>query len=352
MKLRCEDLLQEISTIPGIPGREEVVRKKISDYISPRADALETDAMGNLLAFKWGRSKSILLLSAHMDEVGFTVQRIGEDGTVYIVPVGYPETACLTGERVSFYGGECARTGGTLTGVVTSGLLSKYSRDPVSPKGVFQVTIGAESRREAEKAGIEIGTPVTFFPHFNRLIANRVAGKAFDNRAGVTALLWAFLNLEDSPSRSICAVFSAQEETGQRGAGTAVNRVEPAAAVCVDTATATFFKYPVDQETSLLGNGPVVSHQPATNHWLSRAVENTARKNSLPFQRQARGLPGADAHIMQMTGSGIPCAEVDIPVAYYHTASTMLSLMDLEITARLLHKLMTDLPLHNQTASP
>lgn len=98
------ELLKRICNTPGVSGFEQKIRALILEEIQDCVDHIEVDALGNIIAEKKGKSNRKLLLTAHMDEIGFMVQHIDEEGFIRFIPLGGFDPKTLTAQRVIIHG--------------------------------------------------------------------------------------------------------------------------------------------------------------------------------------------------------------------------------------------------------
>ena len=94
--------IEELGAIDGVPGREEAVAEYIYRQIAPVCERCEIDPLGNVLALKKGRNTPArrILLDAHMDEVGFIVTYITEEGRLRFSPLGGIDPRVVAGKPV------------------------------------------------------------------------------------------------------------------------------------------------------------------------------------------------------------------------------------------------------------
>ena len=209
---------------PSVSGREGGIREIIADMMRPYADEITTDAMGNLICLKRGRGeqKRRIMLCAHMDEIGFIVNFIEENGYLRVAPVGGIHYAAAAFGEVTFENG--------VKGVLVPEASVPAKETPTADK--CYVDIGAATRREAERR-VRIGDCCALTPHLTKLTANRVAGRPLDDRIGCACLVQIAQALT-APVDDIYYVFSVQEEVGCRGAKTAAFAVAAELALVFD----------------------------------------------------------------------------------------------------------------------
>ena len=175
--------LKELCLLNGISGDEGEVRDYIISHIKNKAE-ITVDNLGNIIAFVKGKEKTKkkILVSAHMDEVGFIVTYINSDGTLKIDSIGGIDSGVVYGRRVKI---------GEIYGVIGGTAihnLSKEEREKKVPIEKMTVDIGAKNREEAQKY-VEIGQSVCFESEFLRFGNGMIKCKAIDDRAGCAIML-------------------------------------------------------------------------------------------------------------------------------------------------------------------
>lgn len=196
------ELLQKLTACISPSGRENGVRNIIENELKEVCDEIYTDTLGNLICHKKGNGKK-LMLSAHMDEIGFMVNYIDENGFARFSTIGGVQKYNSVNSCVEFENG-------------THGKISYENKENPStaPFEKMYMDIGASSKEEAEQK-IQIGDMAAYAPSFF-LIGNRIMSKALDDRSGCWALIRAMQQTK-KPENDIYAVFTAQEEVGLRG---------------------------------------------------------------------------------------------------------------------------------------
>ena len=170
-------VLERLCLATSVSGRESKVREEISDIIAPFVDSVSVDALGNLIALKKGKGERKIMLCAHMDEIGFIVNFIEDNGMVRVGTLGG-----IRLEAASF--GFVVSEKGAL-----GALCANADAKPEDYKAdVMYIDIGASSKEEAEKY-VSIGDTFVCAPRLERLLGERVCGRPIDDRVGCVALL-------------------------------------------------------------------------------------------------------------------------------------------------------------------
>lgn len=224
-------LLKELCMIKGISGREKSVREYILGEIFPYCEC-RVDPLGNIIALRKGKkeAKSRVMVAAHMDEVGFMVSYIYENGLLRISPVGGIDPAVIYGKTLKV--GKNAITG--VAGAKPVHMLDGDEKKKEIKMDDIYVDIGAQNREEAEKL-VSLGDSVCFDSDYIHFGDGMIKAPAVDDRAGCAIMIELIKN---EPEYDTYFVFTVQEEVGTRGAEAAVFSVKPDKAIIVETTTA------------------------------------------------------------------------------------------------------------------
>lgn len=336
MNGELERNLRDLTALRGISGREREVRNYLIREIGGTAP-YRVDALGNLLVEKKGRRRAPkkLMFAAHMDEVGFVVTHIGENGFLRLSPVGgiRPETA----------GGRPVEIGDPpvygVIGCRPVHLLEKEAAgDPGSVRELL-ADIGADSRAAAEKLSA-VGDMVTFASEYTDLGERRFAARAVDGRGGCALLLQ--LIREDLDCDCVFA-FTVQEEAGCAGGRTAACAVRPDIAVVVDAAAAGDLPgVPEPERICRIGGGPVVPFMDGGavyDYELYRRIRSLADRLGLPNQTKEGICGGNGSRSILASGEGCRIAAVSVPARYLHSPSCVADKGDFRHTLELLRRL-------------
>jgi endoglucanase len=324
-------LLKKLSNAHGISGYEdeirEIIRKELEDYV----DEIRIDKMGNLICVKNG-SKPELMVAAHMDEIGFMVKHIDDKGFIRFTPIGGWFSQIVLGQRVVLHGNK-----GKLYGVIGSKpphlMKEDEKKKVVKVKDMF-IDVGAKSKDDAVDMGIEIGTPITPDRDVTKT-GKRVTGKAFDDRAGLAAMIEALKQTKSDST--IYAVGTVQEEVGLKGARTSAFALEPDAAIVIDVCIATDFPGAESAYMDIrLGKGAVITVADASGRGLIASkkilewLKTTAENNNIPYQLEVAEGGTTDATAIHLTKAGVPTGVISIPSRYVHSPVEVIDLEDLK----------------------
>ena len=333
------DLLERLVEPLGPAGREDEVREVISGLLAPHAHRLEVDPLGNLQAWLNPEARPRVMLDAHMDEVGFVVQRVEEGGFLRIAPLGGPDPRVLPGAVVSLQ----PRPGRRVPGVV--GLIPPHvekaaEAEKALPWERLYVDPGMGDAEAARRAGLEVGTPGVVEAGRGRLGANCYYARNLDDRVGCALLCHAFIALAAAPPTfALCCNFSVAEEVGLRGATTAAYGVAPDLALAVEATVGDTPGVEPARHPSLLGRGPAVTVADGrvVVPWrLVESLEAAAAAAGIACQRKLPPYGGTDAGAIALSRRGVPTAVLSVPTRYIHSPVSLLDLRDLEATAALI----------------
>jgi len=333
-------MMQELTEAPGISGFEEPVRRVMRRYMEPLSEIL-TDNLGSIVGRKVGQEGGPkILLAGHMDEIGFMVTRITDEGYLKFQTIGGWWDQVMLAQRVEIYTRQ-----GPVIGVIGSKpphILSSDERKKVYEKKDMFIDVGAFSREEAQSFGIRPGDPVVPVCPFTVMRNPKLLmTKAWDNRFGCALAIEVMRRLKGQPHPNVLyAVGNVQEEVGLRGATTTTNLIEPDIGFALDTGIAGDTPgIGPDEAEGKLGKGPVIllydsSMIPHTG--LRNLVIDTAEAQSVPYQFDKVAGGGTDAGRIHIFGAGVPSLVIGVPVRYIHTNAAIMHRDDFDNAVKLL----------------
>ena len=329
--------LEKLSNACGVTGRENEARELMIRLLTPYTDEIRVDKLENVIAVKKGKEKAPkIMLAAHMDEVGLMVKTITKDGFLQFAKMGGIDDRILPAQKVMVYSRK-----GTFPGVVGSKpphIQKEEERKKVLASDDLFIDVGAENKEAALALGIAVGDPVGFDVRYTQLGKDVVMGKAFDNRAGCATMVEA-LKLMEKTDFTIYAVGTVQEEVGLRGAGAAAFGVDPDLAIALDVTIAGDTPGVREFDTSVkMGMGPALTITDSgliTSSKILRWLVDSAEEEKIPFQIETGLMGSTDAARISLTRQGIPCGNISIPARYIHSPVGLLSLKDIENSAKL-----------------
>ncbi|MCZ7568072.1 MAG: M42 family metallopeptidase [Ardenticatenaceae bacterium] len=340
-------LLGRLSAAAGIPSREERVRAIVHEAISGVVDETRIDALGNLIAVKHAASATAprerIMVAAHMDEIGFLVRHIDEQGFLRVHNTGGFDTRNLFARHVLVWTRD-----GDLPGILYPGtkpvhIANEEERKKIPEIKEFFVDLGLPAGEV--QARVRVGDPVTLIQEL-RPVGNLVSGKDMDDRVAVFVLIETLKALRDRPlPHDLYAVFTTQEEVGLRGAQTSAFGVEPTLGVALDTTLAVDIPgTPAEEAVSRLGEGvgiKVMDSASISTRWLVDEFIALAERRAIPYQLEVLPLGGTDASAIQRSRAGVPAITLSVPTRYIHTVVEACHTADIQATIDLLVAFLT-----------
>lgn len=333
-------ILKELTELNGVSGNEESVREYILNIIKDYCDEIKIDSIGNLIAFKKGRSsKHRIMLSAHMDEIGFIVTGYGENGTVKFNSVGGIDPRILPGKKVLI--GEKQIPG--VIGMKPIHLQEAADKEVNIKFKALYIDIGADKKEEAEK-NAPLGEYIAFISEYVEMGDSCIKAKALDDRVGCAMIIEA---LKSNYEFDIFGCFTVQEEVGLRGSQVAANRVNPHLAIIIEGTTCSDVPGVAKHEYStLLGEGAALTIMDRTTYSDKDLVDfiyQVGKKYKIPVQFKQTTTGGNDAGKIQQSGSGVKVASISVPCRYIHSPVSLMNKKDFESCNELLKKTLEEL---------
>jgi len=316
-------LLNKICTTPGAPGFEKEIRALVLKEIKGLVDEVEIDNMGNVYAIKRGTGDKRVMIGAHMDEIGFMVTHIDDNGFIRFHTLGGFDPKTLTAQRVIIHGKK------DIIGVMASKpihVMTADERNKVAKLSDYFIDTGLSAEEVNEI--VTIGDSITREREFIGM-GNCVNGKSLDNRLAVFILIEMFRGLVGKTvPYDIYGVFTVQEEVGIRGANVSSMRINPDFGFGLDTTIA--FDLPgaaAHEKITELGKGTAIKIMDASTICDYRMVDfmkKTADKHKIKWQPEILTAGGTDtAGIQRMTEGGSIAGAVSIPTRHLHQVIEM-----------------------------
>ncbi len=335
---QTEQLLREMSEAHGVPGHEAQIRALVRSHLES-VGVIEQDRVGSLIC-RSGDSGPKVMLAAHMDEIGFMVTHLTDDGFLRFLPLGGWWDQVLAGQRVFVKTHK-----GDLPGVIGAKpphLLPQEERKKVVEKKDMYIDIGAVSKAQVEEAGVRLGDPVVPDASFRAIMGGKVyMGKAFDDRVGVALMVDAMRHFANAPHPNVLfGVGTVMEEVGLRGAKTSAEVVNPDVAIVLESDICGDVPGIKPEESSIkLGGGPalvLLEARMIPNLKFRDFIIETAKELEIPLQYSA-GLGGStDGGQIHLHGAGVPTAVLGVPARHIHSHAGIIHRDDYDRTLRLL----------------
>lgn len=331
--------LERLVETPSPSGFEGPNSENFRQYVTPFADTVTTDPIGNVIAAVNPDGFPRIMLAGHIDEIGFLITYIADEGYCYVRGIGGHDTAVIVGQRVTVH-----TVNGPVSGVIGKKpihvLTAEERGKPIELYDMW-VDIGVTGgKEEVAAAGVRVGDPVTYAVGMTRLQGDCITARAVDNRIGAWVVAEALRRVKQySPAAAVFAVATVQEEIGLRGAHTSAYGIAPHLGIAVDVTFASDFPSMDKRRTGELkvGGGPTILRGANANRKLSDRMVMIAEENQVPYQLEAHpGGTGTDANAMQVSRSGMTTGLVGVPLRYMHTPCELISLADADNAATLL----------------
>lgn len=328
------DLLCELTEARGVPGYEDRVREIIHRELDAVTDRIETDAMGNVVATVEGESDYSVAIAAHMDEIGFMVRHVTEEGFVQVDPLGGFDPRVLRAQRVTVHGDE------DLTGVIGSvppHTLTDEQRESKDEVSDVFIDLGRDGEEVADL--VAVGDLVTLDQTTARM-GERITGKALDDRVCVFAMVEAARRIEN-PDVTIHFAATVQEEVGLRGAHALGVDVDPDLAIALDVTVANDVPQIGKEADAVteLGAGTAIKLKDSsviTSPKVHRRLTEVAETEGIDHQHEVLPSGGTDTAGFQQSNGAKPVGAISVPTRYLHTVTETADSGDVAATIDLL----------------
>ncbi|MGE6488122.1 M42 family metallopeptidase [Paenisporosarcina sp. NPDC076898] len=334
-------LFKTLTELPGAPGNEHAMRKFMRSELEKYSDEIVQDHLGGIFGLKKGDDQGPrIMVAGHMDEVGFMVTQITENGMLRFQPLGGWWSQVLLAQRV-----EIITDNGPVVGVIGSippHLLSDAVRNkPMDIKNML-IDIGADDLEDAKKIGIKPGQQIVPVCAFTPMANNKkILAKAWDNRYGCGLAIELLKELKDEKlPNTLYSGANVMEEVGLRGAQTAASLIKPDLFFALDASPANDMSGS-KTEFGQLGKGTLLrifDKSMITHRGMREFVLDTAETHNIPYQYFI-SQGGTDAGRVHMSNEGVPSAVVGICSRYIHTSGSIIHTDDYAAAKELIVKL-------------
>ncbi|MDE6780109.1 MAG: M20/M25/M40 family metallo-hydrolase [Ruminococcus sp.] len=326
-----KNTLFELSEMSGASGNEASICVKSLDIL--RKYCCEAKIVNGNVIGRFGEFREdlpSLVLDAHIDQIGMIVTYITDDGFIKVGNLGGIDRRLLPAQPVTVHGRK------DIKGVICS--VPPHLSDGGNNVPTFDdISIDTGlSRAELENI-VSLGDTVTFDVKCRELLNSRVTGGAFDDRSGMTAIMYALELLQNQKTRyNVTVIFSAQEELGERGAKIGAFEINPDIAIAVDVSFA-YAQGEDEMKCGYLGKGAMIGVSPSLSREISDSLISTAKKNNIPYQIEVmNGLTSTNADQYSVSRDGSKACTVSIPLRNMHTPVEVIDIKDIEFTGKLL----------------
>ena len=313
------DLLVSLTEARGVPGYEDRVRELVREEFRPHVDRVRSDAMGNLVGTVEGSEHPDyeLVVPAHMDEIGFMVRNVTDDGFLELDALGGWDPRILRAQRVTVHTEDGDVPG--LIGSVPPHTLSDEEREKQQEVEDVHVDLGLDAEEAAER--VAVGDLVTMDQTTER-VGEFVTGKSLDNRVSVFAMLEAARRLDD-PAVTVHFAATTQEEVGLRGAEALGVDLDPDLVLALDTTVANDVPgFEAGERVTELGEGAGIKLKDSsviTNRKVHRRLRSVAEDREIVHQMEVLPAGGTDTGGLQRTSGATPAGAISVPTRYLHT---------------------------------
>ena len=344
---RITERLKRLTEAHGVPGYETEVRALLREYLVELGEVSQ-DKLGSVICHQPGEGPRVMLAS-HMDEIGFMVNHITDEGFVKFLQLGGWWDQVLLGHRVTV-----KTHSGDVTGVIGAKpphLLEAKEREKVVKKKDMFVDVGATSAEEVEAIGVRLGDPIVPQSEFAVMANGKTfLAKAFDDRIGCAVMvdvLEYFAREGQTRPNDLFGVATVMEEVGLRGATTSVRAVDPDVAIILESDIAGDVPGIEDEESNIaLGEGPTILIYDARmipNLPLRNLVMDTAREEGIPLQFSAVQGGATDGGAVHLHNTGVPTVVIGVAARHIHSHGAIVHRDDYENGVKLVNALITRL---------
>ncbi|UPQ85873.1 glutamyl aminopeptidase [Ignavigranum ruoffiae] len=338
MEEKLWNRIKELTELQAISNHENNVREYLADKMEGLVDSIETFGLGNIYGIRKSANQDAptLMVAAHMDEVGFMVAKIHENGTMSVVPIGGWNPYAVSAQRYTLQTEKGDYP--IISGAVSPHLLRGSKAASIKPEDV-RFDAGFESAEEAAEYGVRPGDSIVPLTE-TILTANKqsIMSKAIDNRYGCAVILDALENtVDEALNHHLVIGANVQEEVGLRGARGAVHRYQPDLFFAVDCSPAGDAEGDKKAEGQL-GQGFLLRMQDPgmlTHRGMIEFLRDTAEDCKIPYQYYfSKG--GTDAGAAHLMNEGIPSAVIGLPARYIHGHQALFRISDYEAASEML----------------
>ncbi|GGL60024.1 M42 family metallopeptidase [Halocalculus aciditolerans] len=330
------DLLKELTEAQGAPGYEDRIRDIVRREFDGVADDVRTDAMGNVVGTIEGSENPDyeVAVAAHMDEIGFMVKHVTDDGFVQVDALGGWDPRVLRAQRVTVHASE-----GDLPGVIGSPPPHTQKEEDREKKDeVEDVYVDLGLSGETVQERVAVGDIVTMSQETER-VGDLVTGKSMDDRICLFTMLEAAKRVD--PDVTIHFAATVQEEVGLRGAKALGVDLDPDLAVALDVTVANDIPQIGSDAKAVtdLGDGAAIKLKDGsviTNPKVHRRMRSVAETEDIPYQMEVLPAGGTDTAGFQNTHGAKPVGAISIPLRYMHTVTEAANTDDVDAAIDLL----------------
>jgi putative aminopeptidase FrvX len=328
------ELLQKLTETSGVPGYEDRIRDLVVTELASEVDGVNVDSIGNVVGTLEGDRDADVVVAAHMDEIGFMVRHVTEDGFVQVDPLGGFDARVLRAQRVTVHTDDGDLTG--MIGSVPPHTLDAEQLEAERDVDDIHIDLGldGETARELVSAGDLVTLEQT-----TRQVGETITGKALDDRVCLFAVLEAARRVENPPV-TVHFAATVQEEVGIRGAQTLGFDLDPDLAIALDVTVANDVPgFDPGSQVTTLGDGAAIKLKDSsviTTPKVHQRMQTVAENNGINHQLEVLPAGGTDTAGFQRARGARPVGALSIPTRYLHTVTETAHVDDIEATIELL----------------
>jgi putative aminopeptidase FrvX len=335
------EFLEAVLGTPGVAGREDRIRNVVAEEMRPLVDEMSVDVMGNLIGRlkpRRGKGEPLrVMVAAHMDQIGFYVRHIDDDGFIRFTTAGGFDPKTLIAQRIVVHGKK------DLSGVIGSKpihvMTDEEKKAPIKIENLY-LDLGLAAR--SVKSQVAVGDPITLVGNLET-VGNCWTSRAMDDRIGVYVAVEALRKVaaaKKGPAIDLYTVITVQEEVGLRGAFASAYTVNPHVGIALDVTLACDLPGVAPHEQiSNLGKGVSISLMNGaliSNPLLLERFKSLAKTKKVPFQLDILPRGGTDAGAMQRTRGGCAAITLSVPCRYVHSTVETVHQKDVKAAINLL----------------
>ncbi|MGI2326306.1 M42 family metallopeptidase [Planococcus sp. YIM B11945] len=335
------NLFRTLTELPGTPGNEHAVRKFMKQELETYSDEIVQDKLGSIFGVRHGEQGSPrIMVAGHMDEVGFMVTQITDNGMIRFQPLGGWWNQVMLATRVEIMAGDKIIPG--VIGSIPPHLLSEEMRKkPMEIKNML-IDIGADDKEDALAIGIRPGQQIVPFSPFTPMAnEKKIMAKAWDNRYGCGLAIELLKELKgETLPNTLYSGATVMEEVGLRGAQTAATMINPDLFFALDASPANDANGNKN-EFGQLGKGTLIritDKSMVTHRGMREFILDTASTHNIPHQFFV-SQGGTDAGRVHTSNEGVPSTVIGICSRYIHTSASIIHTDDYAAAKELLTKL-------------
>ncbi len=341
------EFAEKLVNADAIAGNEKEVYNVLKTELENVSAKITQDNIGSFVAESKHSGNLRVMLAAHMDEVGFVVSKITDEGFVFMKPVGGWWSQVILAQKVRITTRMGKKIKG-ITGSIPPHILSKEARKkPVELDDVY-IDLGVDSKKDVIDLGINIGDMIT--PDIDFAVMNSekyLLAKAWDNRIGCYIMSEVMKRIEkDNLECTVYGVATSSEEIGLRGARTAANYVNPDVAIAIDTSIDGSTPQINGAVNANLGKGPIMLVMDATlmaHVGLRNYLIDLAQKHNIDYQLDILMGGGTDGGAIHVQKSGIPSISLVIATRYLHSHTSIIYQDDVNQAIELVYKFLKEI---------